>query len=263
MTDASGPRAREAELAAHYSQCDDLLRERDRDVWLACLFAPREARPHIHAIYAFTSEVCDVRARVSQPLLGEMRLRWWTDARAAEATGSDAAVGARAHPIVDALADTIARFALPRAEAAALVDAHIFDLYDDPMPTLAALDAYCRETVAAPMRWAAHILGVGNSPDAASALDDAGVALGLTRLLRALPWQAAAGQVFVPADLLARHGATPEDFRARAATPGLLDALKELRAYARERYEGARTAAREMAAGREALLPAAVVPLSR
>jgi phytoene synthase len=225
----------------HYAECEALLRARDRDLWLACLFAPRPARQHIHAIYAYALEASDVRAKVSQPLLGEMRLRWWTDTLA-----RDASQGARAHPVADALIDTIERFDLPREEAAALADAHVADLYDDQMPDMATLEAYARATRAAPMRWAARILGAPTS----AAFDEAGVALGLTHILRA-----PVGPL-LPADLLARHGAD-----IHADSPGLRAALEHVRAAAQSHYDAARRAAATLGGGQAALLPAATAPL--
>lgn len=225
----------------HYAHCEALIRERDRDLWLACLFAPQPARKHIHSVYAYALEAADVRARVTQPTLGEMRLRWWTDA-----LGEEGGEGARAHPVADALIDTATRFDLSREELAALADAHVADLYDDPMPDLATLEDYCRATHAAPMRWAARILGASPS----TAFEDAGIALGLTHVLRAPPG------AFLPADILSRHGGD-----IHVDSRGLRGALAELRAAAGKRYESARRAARGLDAGREALLPAAIVPV--
>ncbi len=225
----------------HYAHCEALLRERDRDLWLASLFAPPAARKHIHAVYAYALEAADVRAKVSQPLLGEMRLRWWGDALSNE--GSE---GTRAHPIADALIDTIERFALPREELIALADAHVADLYDDQMPDLTSLEAYCRATAAGPIRWAGRILGAPGS----SAFEDAGMALGITRVLRQ-----PAGAL-IPADVLARHGAD-----VRADAPALRHALAELRDKAQRHYDAARNTAASLSKGREALLAAAMVPL--
>ena len=53
-------------------------------------------------------------------------------------------------------------------------------------------------------------------------------------LLRALPWHAARGQVYLPSDLLARHGASREDILSGRMTPGLAAALAEMRATARD-----------------------------
>lgn len=225
----------------HYAICEAQLRERDRDIWLASLFAPQPARRHIHAVYAYAQECGEAPAKVSQPLLGEMRLRWWTDA-----LSSPDSEGTRAHPVADALVDTIQRFALPLDELVALADAHVADLYDDPAPDMATLEDYCRMTSAGPMRWAARILGAPPSP----VFDDAGVALGLARLLLR------PSGPLIPADLLARHGA---DIRSNA--PPLRAALYELRERALARYDSARRAAASLASGREALLPAALVPV--
>lgn len=222
----------------HYAHCDTLLRDRDRDLWLACLFAPQPARRHIHALYAYAQEAADAPRKVTQPLLGEMRLRWWADAAATEN-----AEAVRAHPVADALIDTIDRFGLPREEVVALAEAHMLELYDDPIPTLAALEDYCRLITAAPMRWAARILGAAPSP----AFDDAGVALGLTNVMRSQR-----ARRFLPAELIERHGETEAGFRAAAI---------DIREAAAKRYELARSAAVHLVAGREALLPAATVPL--
>lgn len=250
---------REAELAAHYEHCGRLLHDLDRDCWLACLFAPREARPHLHALYAFAREIASVRDKVSQPLLGEMRLRWWIDALAAPLPGETG--GARAHPIFDALLDTIERHGLPRAEVIDLIEAHWFDLYDEPMESLEALEAYGSRTSSAPMRWSAQIIGASGAKEELEALHDAGLALALTRVLRTLPKQATRGQSFVPATLSMRHGASEDDLRRGVATPGVRAALAELRARARHHYEAARRAAHGLRPSQAALLPAALVPL--
>jgi phytoene synthase len=249
--------AQNFERADAYQHCETLLRDRDRDLWLACLFAPAQARPHLHAIHAFAQEISDVRAKVSQPLLGEMRLQWWRDA--IEASAEDE--GARANPLADALLDTIERCGLSREEVGAFIDAHIFDLYDDPMESLAMLERYCRDTAGASLRWSARALGGPDDPRAVETLDTAGEALALTRLLRALPRHAAAGQLFIPLDLLARHGANAADARAGVATPALLGALKELRDLARKRCAEAKRGASHMGAAQAALLPGATIPL--
>jgi phytoene synthase len=240
-------------LQEHYAQCEELLRSRDRDLWLASLFAPQEARRHIHAIYAFARESADVSGKVTQPLLGEMRLQWWIDAL----EGGDAAQGegARANPVADALIDTIERFALPRKEFVALAEAHVFDLYDDQMPTWAALEDYCRATASAPIRWAGQILGADLQAPSAGAFDHAGVALGLTRILRAL------------AESLERRKFLPEEAFAPAGQPEpsgggeLRPALRKMQALAQSHYDEARRLAPDLGAARAALLPAASTPL--
>lgn len=248
----------ERELASHYEHCGRLLHEADRDCWLACLFAPSEARPHLHAVYAFAHEIGSVRDKVSQPLLGEMRLRWWLDAlESADETG-----GARAHPVADAFFDTIQRQAIPRAEAVDFVEAHGFDLYGEPTESVETLEAHCARTASPPMRWSARIMGSSNADQARrEALENAAIALGLTKALLRLPKQIALGQTFIPNTLAERHGANEDDSRRGIVTPQIRAALAELRERARMRYEAARRAARGQRPAQPALLPAALVPL--
>ncbi|MBI1980169.1 MAG: squalene/phytoene synthase family protein [Methylocystis sp.] len=273
----------------HYAQCEEVLRARDRDLWLACLFTPQDARKHIHALYAFAYEASDVSGKVTQPLLGEMRLQWWIDALDHAAFGQnrpnadnvidsesleralrekpDAAFsraaldhaaaqgeGVRANPIADALIDTIERFALPRDEFIALAEAHVFDLYDDRMPTWTALENYCRATASAPMRWAARILGADFHAPSARAFDEAGVALGLTRIARAIA-ERPDQRKFLPDEAFATNG------DAKTGREELRLALKEMRTLAQSHYDEARRLARDLGAARAALLPAAATPL--
>lgn len=240
-----------AALPEHYAQCEELLRARDRDLWLACLFAPLEARKHIHALYAFAQEASDVSGKVTQPLLGEMRLQWWIDAlKGAAAQGE----GARANPIADALIDTIERFALPRDEFVELADAHVFDLYDDRMPNWSALEDYCRTTASAPMRWAARILDANLQAPSARAFDEAGVALGLTRIARAVA-EHSGQRKFLPDEAFAREG---DKARARGDIRAAVKAMLKL---AQSHYDEARRLALDLGPARAALLPAATTPL--
>jgi 15-cis-phytoene synthase len=211
-----------------YAYCEGLLRRDDRDRWLASLFVPREPRRHIHALYAFSLEIAHVREIVSEPLLGEIRLQWWRDAF----EGTNAAE-AKANPVAAALFDTITRFDLPKAPLLELIAARGRDLYGDPIQSVEALEAYTKATCANLLRLAALILDGEESAASRDAALQAGIAYGITGLIRALPWHSARGQVFVPAEILQAHGASREDFAAGHASEGVLAALAELRALAR------------------------------
>ncbi len=210
------------------AQCAAMLRERDPDRYLACLFAPEPHRGALFALYAFSGEIARVREMIHEPLPGEVRLQWWRDALMGEARGE-----VRAHPIAAALLDAIARYRLPVAPLLDLIDARSFDLYDDPMPTLADLEGYCGETVSVLIRLACLVLADGHDPGGAAACGHAGVAYGLTGLMRALPWHARRGQLYLPGDMLQRHGVTREDVVTGRGGPGLVSALAELRGVAR------------------------------
>jgi len=211
-----------------YAYCEDLLRRDDKDRWLASLFVPQAVRPHIHALYAFSLEIARVREVVSEPLLGEVRFQWWRDA-----LDGKSETGARANPVAAALLDTITRFSLPRAPLFELIDARLRDLYGDPVDSAGALEAYAEATCANLFRLAVLLL---DGEEVAAGLGDAGpagIAYGITGLLRALPWHSVRGQFFVPAEILRTHGAEPGELAAGCASPAVLAALSDLRALAR------------------------------
>jgi phytoene synthase len=224
-------------LAADYAHCDALLRRDDRDRWLASLFLPSRLRPHVNALYAFSLEIARVRQLVSEPGLGEIRFQWWREVLASD--------GEAAHPVAAALLDTMARYSLPREPFISLIDARLFDLYDDPIPSAAALEAYAKATAGSLFRLAARIVGEGEE----SAADDAGAAYAVTGLLRALPWHLAAGQIYLPLDLLASRGLKPEDLRSSRDLSALIAVLAELRALARRHLSAAAAAGAGKSAG--------------
>ena len=192
-----------------YRHCEDLVRASDKDRFLATLFAPADKRGPLFALYAFNAEIAGVRDRVREPMAGEIRLQWWRDV-----LNGERASEAAANPVAAALLDTIARCALPAEPLRDLIEAHAFDLYDDPMPTQTALDAYGRKTAAVVFGEAARICGATRAVEEAA--EHAGMAYAITDRLRRFARDASRGQVFVPAELLERHGTRVEDGDGRA-----------------------------------------------
>ena len=127
----------------------------------------------------------------------------------------------RANPVAAALDDTIVQFRLPRQALVDLIDARIFDLYDDPMPSLNDLEGYCGETSSSLIRLSSLVLADGRDPGAADAAGHAGVAYAITGLLRAFPWHARRGQVYLPARYSDRHGVVRDDIVTGRGGPGL------------------------------------------
>jgi phytoene synthase len=215
------------------------------------LFAPPACRPSLHALYAFNVEVARVREAIREPLAGEIRLQWWNDAVAGDRAGE-----ARANPVAAALLATIVRHGLPIDQVTGLIAAHRFDLYNEPMGTLAEFDDYARATSAALIVLSARILGDASS--LGEVAYHAGLAQAIAGLLEALPVHAARGQLYVPIEVLDRHGVTREDIAAGLATQQLHAALGEMRRKARGHLAQAARLAADMPTE---LLPA-VLPIA-
>jgi len=239
-----------------YAYCEALVREADKDRFLASLFAPANRRPHLFALYGFNVEIARVGQVAHEPLAGEIRLQWWRDALSGPAPGE-----AAANPVAAALLDTIARCGLPTAPLDALIDARARDLYDDPILTLSELEAYGRATASTLFGMAARILDRGAAPD--DVADPAGVAYALAGLLKAFPRHAARGQIYLPTETLERHGVAGAEVAAGTAGPGLRAALAEIAGQARERLAQAAGRWQSVSPGaRPAFLPLAwVAPL--
>jgi phytoene synthase len=132
-------RADEGRQAAEF--CTELVRSRDFSRYASTLFVPADQRRALVAIYAFNVEISRVREVVSQPLPGEIRLQWWTDMLAGEGHG-----GIEGNPVAAELNLAIQTCGLPVERLSRLVNEHQFDLYNDPMPTMAALEGYLQDT---------------------------------------------------------------------------------------------------------------------
>ena len=203
-----------------FAYCAELVRAADRDRFIAALFAPAAPRDALYALYAFNVEVARVRKVAREPMPGEIRLQWWSEVLRGERSGE-----AGANPVAAALLTTIGRHRLAASRLTDLIDARCFDLYDEPMVGIADLEAYAARTSSAVIGLAAQILDA----DAEAAAKPAGMAYGMTALLRAFPLHAARQQLYVPLEFLARYGVDRHDIFAGHSSAGLNAALAELR----------------------------------
>jgi phytoene synthase len=210
-----------------YAHCERLVRAADKDRYLATLFAPAELRSGLFALYAFDVELARVRELAREPLPSEIRLQWWSEVLRRERDGE-----ANAHPVAAALLATLAQHSLAAAPLIDLVEARTFDIYDDPMATLADLGSYAERTSSAVIALAAEILGASGAGVARSA-HHAGIAAAIAALLRAFPRHSERRQLYLPVELLQRHGVRADDVFAGVSSPGLNAALADLRGVAR------------------------------
>lgn len=215
------------DLGPSYAHCEALVREADKDRWLAALFGAADRRPGLHALEAFSIEIALVRTRVKQPLAGELRLQWWRDVIEGESRGD-----AQANPVAAALLDSIERHRLSPGMLIDAIEAHRVALYGEALPDVAALETFFDATLGGPMRLKVQVLT--GEPAAGRGMErHAAVALGIAALLRDLPLRASDGFAMVPDDILARHGAGPGEPRSASLADAIPAALGDLRGLAR------------------------------
>jgi 15-cis-phytoene synthase len=232
-----------------------LVRSADQDRYWAGLFMPEPARDHLFALYAFNIELARIGEQIREPFLGEVRLQWWRDTL-------DAAPGASTgNPVADALAAMRAAHGLRATLLGGMIDAREVDVHRDPVQTMEDLEAYLGATAGATFRLGTWI--ASGQDGAEAACREAAIAYGLTGIMRALPFHAARGQLYLPTDFLRAFGVEGEAILHGQESEGLRTALGVLRDRAREALTEFRRLARELpTSALPVFLPLTLVPAS-
>jgi phytoene synthase len=234
--------------------CAGLVRDADFERYAGTLFVTPAPRRALLALFAFNIEIARIREQISQPLAGEIRLQWWSDLLAGTAHGE-----AAGNPVAAELLRGIERYALPREVPSRMIDAHRFDLYDEPMRTMAELETYLQDTASALFGISARVLG-GESQGDDELIRHAGLAFGLTRIVEALPGHASRGQIYLPIDELGRAGIAAEDILSWTSTPELQAFLRGIAGRARHHLGSAlELLSRDRTPARTAFLPVALM----
>ncbi len=198
-------------------------------LWSMKVIAP-ERRRAMHAIYAFCREVDDIADTPGDVAPRLAALDAWREEIDRLYGGSPV------RPTARALDEAVRRFELPREEFLAIIDGMEADVA--PGVGMAAIDdllAYCRRVAGAVGVLIIHIFGIAGHPGPAMA-ESMGNAFQITNILRDLEDDAKAGRLYVPRDLLARHGiaaAPPDEVLKHPAFAG---ACRELAAMARRHF---------------------------
>jgi 15-cis-phytoene synthase len=236
------------------SFCADLVRSHDFDRYASTLFVSAPERRALLALYAFNVEISRIRDQVSQPLPGEVRMQWWTDLLAGAGHG-----GVEGNPVAAELSLALRQHGLPAEPLSRLIDEHQFDLYNDPMPTLSALEGYVHETSSALFALAARIFAPP-SAEIEHLARHAGFAQGFVQVVASLPHDAARRQLFLPLQFLQSHGSGVEEVFAGKQTPQARAAVDQLLGEARGHLETAEALLMEVPARvRPLFLPLALV----
>jgi phytoene synthase len=209
-------------MGSAYQHCEALVRDHDRERYLASLFAAADKRRHLVALYAFDLELRRLPDAVREPMAGEIRLQWWRDVLAGERDSE-----ALSNPVSAALLETLHEATLPRSHLFTAVDARQFDLIGQPTQTCGELATYLDKTTGSIMTVAANVL----DPrwDAAVAAQSAGRAQGITQILRSLAHDVSHGRLFVPLETLAAKEVHTASVMAGENSEGLREALGSLR----------------------------------
>lgn len=215
-----------------------MLRDTDRDRYLACLLSPEAKRGALAALYAFNAELARIRDLVHEPLPGEIRMQYWRDLLEGNAHGST-----EANPLAAALLTAVETHRLPRQTLVNMIEARIFDLYDDPMESRTSLEGYAGETASALIQLASLVLSPEDATKSADAAGHAGVAQAISGMLLLMPLHQRRGQVYIPLEILSATGLDREAFLAGTDKPRISAAVEAFAGLGRDHLAKARASA--------------------
>ncbi len=233
--------------------CLTMLRDTDRDRYLACLLSPADKRSALAALYAFNAEIARVRDSVREALPGEIRLQWWRDLLEGTAQGDSGG-----NPVAAGLLAAVDAYRLPRQTLVDMIEARIFDLYDDPMADRNALEGYAGETASALIQLASLILSAGDAAKSAEAAGHAGVAQSIAGLLLLMPIHRRRHQLYLPLDILSATGLDRDSFLAGEDNSRISAAIEAFAGLGLDHLAKARKAASVSPAVLPAFLPVAL-----
>jgi presqualene diphosphate synthase len=212
---------------------------------------PAARREAMFAIYAFCREVDDV-ADNDAPAPDKRRdLAWWRE----EVDAIYA--GAPRHLIGRALVAPVAAYRLRREDFLAVIDGMEMDAVADiRAPSLAELDLYCARVASAVGHLSVRAFG-DDSAAADRVAESLGRALQLTNILRDIAEDAERGRLYLPRDLLEKHGILSDDPATVMRHAGLPAVCRDLARIAEAHYDASAAAMR--LCSHRAMRPAAIM----
>jgi 15-cis-phytoene synthase len=186
-------------LEQAHQHCEAVTRERAANFFYGIRLLPPDKRRAMSAVYAFARRVDDIG---DGDLPAGEKLRLLARERAAVArVGHDGD-----DPVLAALGDACARFALPVGALGDLIDGVEMDVREVRYETFDELVDYCRRVAGSIGRLSLAIFGAHDMARAEPLADDLGVAMQLTNILRDVREDRGRGRTYLPAGDLRRFG---------------------------------------------------------
>jgi phytoene synthase len=211
---------------------------------------PRKRREAMYAFYAFCRAVDDIADESPSPEIAQRELQDW------RLRISNLFKGSPSDFITTALAPAVGEFHLVEKDFQEIIDGMEMDSTDIVAPDAETLDLYCDRVASAVGRVSVRIFGT-SSEEAMRVAHHLGRAFQLTNILRDLGEDAARKRVYLPRELLNKHGIDARAPQEVLKSPHLPKACIDLAAQTRQHYEQA--AAFMEKCPRQAMRPARIM----
>ncbi|KAK2193638.1 hypothetical protein NP493_11g14025 [Ridgeia piscesae] len=227
--------ARAGVARSHQDQCIDIVRKYDYENFLATLLLPKTARRAAFAVRAFNVEIAQIRDLVSERNIALMRIHFWKDTLERIYKGQPPET-----PIALELAKAVKQHKLSKQWFARVIEAREDNLYDQHYHNLKEVENYGEKTVSSINYLILESLDVRNihADHAASHL---GKAVGIITLIRAVPFHANRGNVYLPIDLMMQFGVSQEEVQRGCREAKMKDLIYNIASQAHLQLEAAKS----------------------
>ncbi|HUE21118.1 MAG TPA: squalene synthase HpnC [Bryobacteraceae bacterium] len=190
---------------------------------------PKRLHQDFYNVYAYCRWADDLGDEMGSPAESLRLLAWWR--RQLEAMYA----GEASHPVFVALRGTVARHAIPQAPFADLIRAFEQDQTVTRYPSWEDVYAYCRYSANPVGRLVLYLCGYSD-PERQRLSDATCTALQLANFWQDVAVDLEKDRVYIPLEVLARHGYPLQDLYARRMTPAFREVMREIVARARELF---------------------------
>lgn len=232
------------EAAAAYELCARVVRERARNFYYGLRLTPEPKRSAVYSIYAWMRAGDDAADDPNSP--EERRAALEAFAQTTRRVLAEPGEAERIGGFWPAFGATLAAYPIRREWIEDMMRGLGDDLEPRAVETMADLEAYCYRVASTVGLVCVSIWGLkaGVSAEQASGLAvRRGLAFQMTNILRDFreDFDASPRRVYVPSELLSRHGLTAEDLRGWRKAGSCERAVGELAGAARGHYEASET----------------------
>ncbi|MEM7679677.1 MAG: squalene/phytoene synthase family protein [Pseudomonadota bacterium] len=203
--------------------CGEVVKSHDPDRFLLSMFMPSEHRSALWVLFAFNYEIAKTREVVTETQLGLIRLQWWREAIDKIYAHEDFP----SEKTIEALAEVIRKYDLPKENFETLIYAREFDLEDVAPADIPGLYNYTDFTSTPLMRLVLKVLG---AEDEAEPVQQVAVNYALAGLMRSARHHWRQSRLYLPKDLTQQHNIKPSQLFAlkeQAELPKVIEVVCE------------------------------------
>jgi phytoene synthase len=221
-------------LAESYDICRSTARRAAGNFYYSFWALPREKRLAMCALYAFFRRTDDLGDEGGSIDARRAALHTWRESL------THAVAGTFDDPLLPALADVVHRYSIPLEYLTTSIAGVESDLSRTQINTSAELDRYCYQVASVVGLSCMHVWGFRSDPRALAAAHACGVAFQVTNILRDVREDAERGRVYLPLEVLLRHGVDPSHLLAGTCDEHVRAVVRELADETAGRYRDAR-----------------------